>query len=150
MRKLLLSFIVISMFLILPGCKTIDPIVGKIVKSKGSGSFGNFIIMKVFEYSTPKSPDIGVISIPTGQLKGNWDCAEDDFGIVIQTKDFTSEEVEKFIVSIYGEPPSYMADLMPGHFVIPARVSGVCISVYKDFSEDNEEITTVIINKIPD
>ena len=68
MRKLLLSFIVISMFLILPGCKTIDPIVGKIVKSKGSGSLGNFIIMKVFEYSTPKSPDIGVISIPTGQL----------------------------------------------------------------------------------
>ena len=150
MRKLLLSFIVISMFLLLPGCRTTDPIVGKIVKSKGSGSLGNFIIMKVFEYSSPRAVDVGIVSIPTGQLKGSWDCAEDDFGIVIQTKDFTSEEVEKFIVSIYGEPPSYMTDLLPGHFGMPAKVSGAAIFVYKDFSKDNEEITTVIVNKIPD
>ena len=149
MRKLFLFFVMVSVSLLLSGCRTTDPIVGKIVKSKGSGSLGNFIIMKVFEYSTPESIDFGMVSIPTGQLKGSWDCAEDDFGIVIQSREFTSEEVEEFIVSIYGEPPSYTSDLMPGTFLIPAKVSGAAISVYKDFSKDNEEITTIIINKTP-
>lgn len=149
MKKLFLFFVTVSVSLLLSGCRTTDPIVGKIVKSKGSGSLGNFIIMKVFEYSTPESADIGTVSIPTGQLKGSWDCAEDDFGIVIQSKEFTSEEVEEFIVSIYGEPPSYISDLMPGTFLIPAKVSGAAISVYKDFSKDNEEVTTIIINKTP-